>query len=41
MKAMLTGFAVMAVISVGAYFVLHQLEFSSQARTAGPAVRVD
>lgn len=38
---MLTGFVVMAAVSVGAYVVLHQIGFSSAERGAGAAVRLD
>ena len=41
MKAMLTGFVVTIVISVGAYFALQQIGFSSADRGAGDAVRLD
>lgn len=41
MKAMLTGFAAIIVISVGAYFALNEAGFSSAERTAGPSVRLE
>ena len=41
MKAMMLGFAAMVVISVASYFVLQELGFSSDARNAGDAVRLD
>ena len=41
MKAMLTGFAAIALISVAAYYVLGEIGFSSQARNSGDAVRLD
>lgn len=41
MKAMLTAFAAIAVISVGANFLLGQAGFSSQDQAAGSAVRLD
>jgi hypothetical protein len=41
MKAMLTGFAAMIVISVGAYFGLQEAGFSAAERNAGPAVRLE
>ncbi|MGJ8557904.1 MAG: hypothetical protein ACSHW6_12750 [Sulfitobacter geojensis] len=40
MKAMLLAFLAVAVIAVGANTVLEQAGFSSQNRTAGPAVRL-
>lgn len=41
MKAMLTGFAVMVVIGVGASFVLDGLGFSSAEVFSSPNVRLD
>lgn len=41
MKAMLTGFAAMAVISVVAYYALGQMGFSSQDTNASANVRLD
>ena len=41
MKAMLLAFAAVAVIAIGANMFLGQVGFSSQERTAGPAVRLD
>ncbi|WP_299044751.1 hypothetical protein [uncultured Tateyamaria sp.] len=41
MKAMMMGFAAMVVISVGSYFVLQELGFSSGAVNSGDAVRLD
>lgn len=41
MKAMMAGFALMILISVGAYFSLHEMGFSSADRNAGSAVRLD
>lgn len=41
MKAMLAGFAAIAVIGVGSYLVLGQLGFSSQDTYRGDAVRLD
>lgn len=41
MKAMMLGFAAMVVISVGAYFALHEMGFSSGAVHSGDAVRLD
>ena len=41
MKAMLTGFAAMIVISVGAYFALQELGFTAGAVNSGDAVRLD
>ncbi|MGC1504457.1 MAG: hypothetical protein WA782_10000 [Sulfitobacter sp.] len=40
MKAMLLAFLAVAIISVGANLILEQAGFSSQDRTAGPAVRL-
>ncbi|MEL6564634.1 MAG: hypothetical protein AAGK30_00685 [Pseudomonadota bacterium] len=41
MKAMLTGFAAMIVISVSAYFALQELGFSAGNVNSGDAVRLD
>lgn len=41
MKAMLAGFAAMAVISVGAWVVLGELGFSSAEQRSGQSVRLD
>ena len=41
MKAMLTGFAAIALIAIGASFALGGLGFSSQDRATGDAVRID
>jgi hypothetical protein len=41
MKAMLTAFVAIAVISVGSYFILGEAGFSAQERTSGAAVRLD
>lgn len=41
MKAMLTGFAAMIVISVGAYYGLNAWGFSAADTTMGSAVRLD
>lgn len=41
MKAMMMGFAALIVISVGAYFGLQELGFSTDARNAGDTVRLD
>lgn len=38
---MLTGFVVMAAVSLGAYLVLQQIGFSSAERSASPSVRLD
>jgi len=40
MKTMLTAFAAIIVIAVGANVILGQAGFSSQERTAGAAVRL-
>lgn len=40
MKAMLIAFVAIAVIAVGANYILGQAGFSSQERTAGSAVRL-
>lgn len=40
MKAMLTGFAAIAVITIGAYFVLNALGFSSADVHSGANVRL-
>jgi len=41
MKAMLTGFVAMVVISVAAYFVLNDLGFSAAEVGSGENVRLD
>lgn len=41
MKAMLAGFAAIAVIGVGAHFALQEIGFSSEERFASPAVRLE
>ncbi|WP_272490877.1 hypothetical protein [Mesobacterium pallidum] len=41
MKAMFAGFAAMIVISVGAYYGLHEIGFSSQDRYSGDNVRLE
>ncbi|WP_299285570.1 hypothetical protein [uncultured Tateyamaria sp.] len=41
MKAMLLAFVAIGVISVGSYFILGEVGFSSQERGAGAAVRLD
>ena len=41
MKVMLLAFAVMALITVGAWYGLGQAGFSSGDRQAGSAVRLD
>ena len=41
MKAMLTGFAAAALISVGAYFGLGEMGFSAQDVYSGESVRLD
>lgn len=41
MKAMLTGFVVMIVISVGAHYALEGMGFSSQEVYSGSNVRLD
>ncbi len=41
MKAMFTGFAAMIVISVGAWYGLHNIGFSSQEVYSGENVRLD
>ncbi|WP_255450674.1 MULTISPECIES: hypothetical protein [unclassified Tateyamaria] len=41
MKAMMMGFAVMIVISVGAYFGLQELGLTAGAVGSGDAVRLD
>lgn len=42
MKAMLSAFVVMALISVGAWYGLNQLGFSSsEQQTSGGSVRID
>lgn len=41
MKAMMSGFVAMAVIAVGAYFLLHEVGFSSQERQSSVNVRLN
>lgn len=41
MKAMMTAFAAIAVITVGAWYGLGQAGFSSGDRQAGTSVRLD
>ncbi|WP_303048842.1 hypothetical protein [Phaeobacter sp. HF9A] len=41
MKAMLTGFALIAVLAVGADFALDHAGFSSQERGSGASVRLN
>jgi len=41
MKAMLAGFAAIAVIGIAAHFGLAEIGFSSQDRQSGDAVRLD
>lgn len=41
MKAMLTAFVLIAVISVAAFYGLGETGFSSSERQAGDAVRLD
>ncbi len=41
MKARMTAFVAIAVIAVGANFILGNAGFSSQERSAGPSVRLD
>jgi hypothetical protein len=41
MKAMLAGFAMIAVVAVGANLILREAGFSAQERHSGDAVRLD
>lgn len=41
MKAMLTGFSAVILISVGAYFALGEMGFSSEDRFTSDAVRLE
>jgi hypothetical protein len=41
MKAMLAGFAMIAVVAVGSNLVLNEAGFSSQDQQSGDAVRLD
>ncbi|WP_264756407.1 hypothetical protein [Tritonibacter mobilis] len=41
MKAMLTGFALIAAIAVGADFTLERAGFSAQDQNSGAAVRLN
>lgn len=41
MKAMLSGFAAMIIISIGAYYALNDMGFSSADVGSGDNVRLD
>ncbi len=41
MKPMISAFAAIFVIAVGAFFILGEIGFSSKERAAGDAVRLD
>ena len=41
MKAMLTAFVVMGLISVGAYYALHAAGFGTGERQSSSSVRID
>lgn len=41
MKAALTAFAAIAVISIAAFFGLHEAGFSAAQRTSSDSVRLD
>jgi hypothetical protein len=41
MKAMLSAFVVMGLISVGAYYGLHEAGFGSDERQTSDSVRLD
>lgn len=41
MKAMLTGFAAIILIAIGATFVLDQIGMTAQDQATGNAVRLD
>lgn len=41
MRSMMMGFAALIVISIGSYFVLQQMGFSSDEVNSGNAVRLD
>jgi len=41
MRAMILGLAAMVAISIGSYFALQSLGFSSAANHSGDAVRLD
>jgi len=41
MKAMLSGFAVIVVIAIGANLILDRVGYSAQERNSGTAVRLD
>ncbi|MFU1477976.1 hypothetical protein ACM25N_09810 [Roseovarius sp. C7] len=41
MKAILTGFIAIALISVGAYYALNGVGYSSQEKFSGDNVRVE
>lgn len=40
MKPMLSAFAAIILIAIGAYFILGVMDFSSEKRAAGDAVRL-
>lgn len=41
MKAMLSGFAAMIVLGVGAWYALDEIGFSSADQFSSPSVRLD
>ena len=41
MKPMISAFAAILAIAVGAYFILGEIGFSSKERATGDAVRLD
>ena len=41
MKAMMTGFAAMILIGIGAWYGLGEMGFSSADQFSGPRVRLD
>ncbi len=41
MKAMMAGFAAMVIISIGAWYALGEMGFSSAEQRSGQSVRLD
>ncbi len=41
MKAMLSGFAAMVIVAVGANIALNEIGFSSEERFSSPSTRID
>ncbi|MDA7426674.1 hypothetical protein [Thalassococcus lentus] len=41
MKSVVTGLVLMVLVSLGAYFTLQQMGYSSEDTFSGPSVRLD